>query len=457
MNPSMFYEVGTAEGAICLTLCSLQEWPVQQETLSAFRQGILASHQFKGKLGDLGLIPNEMGQLSHVFIGLGSHHDHAAFAHVLNRLPAGRYATDAPLSMNARLNWSLAQYRFLPYQHKEIFPRVLCLNESHEKEVLPLAEAIWEVRDLINTPANDMGPMALGEHLQALAGEFGASYQEWVGDELLRENFPAIHAVGRAAEQAPRLAYLCHGDKEHPHVTLVGKGVTFDSGGLDIKSASNMRLMKKDMGGAAHVIGLSRWIMTQKLPIYLQVYIPAVENAVGSNAYRPGDVIFMRNGLTVEIENTDAEGRLVLADALTKACEDKPELLIDFATLTGAARIAVGTDIAAMFTPDDALAAGLSQASVEMHDPVWRLPLYAGYAHMLDSSVADLMNATSSSYAGAITAALFMERFVKKEVSWVHFDMMAWNLSSKPGKPEGGEAMGLLTVAAYLKQRYLIK
>jgi leucyl aminopeptidase len=247
---------------------------------------------------------------------------------------------------------------------------------------------------------------------------------------------------------------LTWGNEQHPRITLVGKGVCFDSGGLDIKSASGMRLMKKDMGGAAHAIGLAQWIMASGLPIRLHLLVPAVENSVGPDAFRPGDILTMRNGLTVEIHNTDAEGRLILADALVKACEEQPELLIDFATLTGAARVSVGTELSALFTNKDQLAEQLMEASQHAADPIWRLPLFAAYEELLRSSCADLANATDHPYAGAITAALFLQRFIKPSIPWMHFDIMAWNLSSKPGKPEGGEAMGLHAVAYYLLKAY---
>ena len=263
--------------------------------------------------------------------------------------------------------------------------------------------------------------------------------------------------MGRGAAAAPRLISLVWGDEAHPRVALVGKGVCFDSGGLDIKPSAGMRLMKKDMGGAAQVIGLAQWLMTLKVPIRLHVLIPAVENSVDAQSYRPGDVLTMRNGLKVEVHNTDAEGRLVLADALVKACEYQPELVIDFATLTGAARVAVGTDIAAMFVNDDKLAHDLEKSAREAFDPVWRMPLFDGYAELFNSTIADFANASDSSYAGAITAALFLQRFITPDLPWVHFDIMAWNLRSKPGKPEGGEAMGIQAVGQYLRGRYTPK
>ena len=454
MNESIFYQVNTQnQNAVTpIILYSEKKWSEQSEALSSYEKNIVALNQFTAKVGEFCLILTAEGVLSKVLVGGAE--EPLVLASVVTRLPAGSYALTTSLSIDVYLSWSTAQYHYTKYKDIEILPRILMLDEVMLPQVLNLAASIFLVRDLINAPANHMGPNELISQLALLAKRYNASYREWIGDTLLDDNYPAIYTVGNAAEKPPCLGYLCYGDPAHPHVTLVGKGVTFDSGGLDIKSSANMRLMKKDMGGAAHVIGLANWIMASKLPVYLQVYVPAVENAVGSRSYRAGDIITMRNGLTVEIENTDAEGRLILADVLSKACENPPELLIDFATLTGAARIAVGAEIAAMFTPNDTLADQLMQASMMRHDPVWRLPLYAGYNHMFASSVADLMNASASAYAGAITAALFLQRFVKPGVPWVHFDMMAWNLASKPGRPEGGEAMGLLAVIEYLQTTY---
>lgn len=422
--------------------------------LNAFEQNCLTSRQFKGAIGDMVVINNSDGLPCSVYIGSGEGQEALAIATVVTRLPAGDYLAPQGLTKNALLAWSLAQYSFDNYKSNPALPKILVADESVLSPVLIEAKAIFLVRDLINMPANELGPKKMSAIVESLATDHGAKFQQWVGDELVRDNFPAIHAVGRAAADAPRLLSLTWGDEKHPRVTLVGKGVCFDSGGLDIKPSSGMRLMKKDMGGAAQVIGLAQLLMTHRLPIRLQVLIPAVENAIGSQAYRPGDVLTMRNGLTVEIDNTDAEGRLILADALVKACEDKPELLIDFATLTGAARVAVGTEISAMFTNDDPLAQALTETGTATSDPIWRMPLFAGYSSMLDSTIADMTNSTGSAYAGAITAALFLQRFVTQPVSWVHFDVMAWNVGNKPGKPEGGEAMGMLAVGEYLMGRY---
>lgn len=422
--------------------------------LTAFEQNFLMSRQFKGVIGDVVVINNNDGLPCSVYIGSGEGQEALALATAVTRIPAGNYLAPHGLIKTALLAWSLAQYSFDNYKPNLASPRVLVVDESVLSSILIASKAIFLVRDLVNMPANDLGPKEMADILDVLANDHGAEFKQWVGDELVRDNFPAIHAVGRAAAAAPRLLSLTWGDDAHPRVTLVGKGVCFDSGGLDIKPSSGMRLMKKDMGGAAQVIGLAQLLMTHRLPIRLQVLIPAVENAIGSQAYRPGDVLTMRNGLTVEIDNTDAEGRLVLADALVKACEDKPELLIDFATLTGAARVAVGTEISAMFTNDDQLAQALTDMGAKVCDPIWRMPLFAGYACMMESTIADMTNSTGSAYAGAITAALFLQRFVTEPVSWAHFDVMAWNVCNKPGRPEGGEAMGMLAVGEYLLKRY---
>jgi leucyl aminopeptidase len=452
MQAQEFYQT-TTEQAIALVLISKANCSSFLEgSSSEVRQAFLLQ-QFKGKLGDVVVLGDEQRCVS-AYIGQGDGTDALAVAHAMPHLPAGVYAPDVPLSMRAMVVWSLAQYRFNRYKFREIQRHALVVSKEELPDVLAEAASIFLVRDLINTPGNDMGPDALAGALKSLAEEHGATYEQWVGPALLQHNYPAIHAVGRAAAIAPRLAQLTWGEETHPRVTLVGKGVCFDSGGLDIKPSSGMRLMKKDMGGAAQVMGLAKWLMMLKLPIRLQVLIPAVENAIGSRAYRPGDVLTMRNGKTVEIDNTDAEGRLVLADALVKACEEKPAVLIDFATLTGAARVAVGTEISALFSNDDALAEGILAAAQDVGDAVWRMPLFPGYASMLDSTIADCVNSSPSSYAGAIVAGLFLESFIDKGTAWAHFDLMSWNLSSKPGKPEGGEAMGIQAVAAYLIERF---
>jgi leucyl aminopeptidase len=316
-------------------------------------------------------------------------------------------------------------------------------------------KAIYRVRDLINTPTNDMGPAELVENVFQLGKKFNATVTQIVGDALLKANYPAMYTVGKASCRAPRLVDLRWGDPKAPKLTLVGKGVCFDSGGLDLKSAANMLLMKKDMGGAANAIGLAEMIMSFKLPLRLRLLIPAVENLIAGNAYKPGDIIKTRQGLSIEIGNTDAEGRLILADALSEADSEKPELLIDFATLTGSARAALGTEISAFFTDQEALAGDLIRHSQTEQDPMWRLPLYKPYQKLLESKFAHLNNCGSSAFAGAISAALFLRNFVQPDSTWLHIDFNAYNVSSRPGRPEGGEAMSILTLFSYLTEKYL--
>jgi leucyl aminopeptidase len=317
-------------------------------------------------------------------------------------------------------------------------------------EALGLAEAVRLVRDLVNTPTEDMGPAQLADIVREQAELFGGEFDEWVGDELLAQNFPAIHAVGRAAAREPRLLELTWGNPRHPRLAIIGKGVCFDTGGLDMKSAEGMRLMKKDMGGAAHAIALARLVMQRKLPYRLQLLVPAVENAISGNAYRPGDVIRTRSGHTIEIGNTDAEGRVVLCDALAYAVEEKPRLLIDFATLTGAARVALGPELPAMFANDEKLAAKLVARAFAVEDPVWRLPLWRNYRRLFESEVADFSNSGKPGFAGAIVGALFLDWFVPRDTPWVHLDTYAWNDISRPGPQLGGEALGLRAALALL-------
>ncbi len=317
-----------------------------------------------------------------------------------------------------------------------------------------LAAAVFLARDLVNTPAGDLGPEELAAAAVHVAESAGACHRVIVGDDLLAENYPTIHAVGRASTRAPRLVDITWGDPAAPKLTLVGKGVCFDSGGLDLKTASGMRLMKKDMGGAAIMLGLAQAIIDARLPVRLRVLLPCVENSVSGNAMRPMDIVRTRQGLTVEIGNTDAEGRLILCDALAEASTETPALLIDMATLTGAARVALGPELAALFCNDDRLAAALLEASAAEEDPMWRMPLWRPYRKMLDSKVADLNNVSEGPYAGAITAALYLQEFVAPGIPWAHFDVMAWNPQSRPGRPEGGEATALRALYAHIAQRF---
>jgi leucyl aminopeptidase len=455
MQAEVFYQ-GQADDAVPLFLITQEEWDSGLNYFHLDEKSAFISQQFNGKTGDICVLANPKGLLIKAYLAIGEGGIEQALAMAALKLPAGSYDPQTQIPSTAAIKWGLAQYKFDQYKKQDTSIRKLILSHDQLTDVLVDVKSIFLVRDLINAPTNDMGPQELAEVMSILVEKHKASFEQYVGEELLFSNFPAIHAVGRASAESPRLLHLVWGDKKNPCICLVGKGVCFDSGGLDIKPASNMRLMKKDMGGAAHVLGLADWIMSNALPVYLQVFIPALENAVSGNAFRPGDILTMRNGLTVEVDNTDAEGRLVLADALVRAAETNPELIIDFATLTGAARVAVGTELAAMFTNDDNLATQLMTHSSEVKDPIWRLPLFAEYAPLLESNIADLSNCSSSPYAGAIVGALFLERFIPRDIPWVHFDIMAWNISRKPGKPEGGEAMGLLATAYFLKNKYKV-
>ena len=381
-------------------------------------------------------------------------------AALAEKLPEGTYKLAEGLPGPASLGWLLAQHQFDTYRSKneeaERGPRVLATEEAARiDEFVRLAEATALVRDLVNTPAADLGPAELEQVVADLARRTGAQHIVTSGPDLT-ENFSLIAAVGAAAtpERAPRLIELEWGKPDAPRVAIVGKGVCFDSGGLDLKNASGMRIMKKDMGGAAHAIAVAQLIIESRLPVRLHLLIPAVENAVSAAAYRPGDIIKSRKGLFVEIDNTDAEGRLILADALTKAAEGKPELIVDFATLTGAARVALGPDLPATFVNRDDLASDLEKAARDSEDPLWRMPLWDPYDENLKSDVADLANAASTPMAGAIYAGLFLRRFVPDEIPWAHLDTWAWRDAAKPGRPKGGEALGLRAVFAALEGRY---
>jgi leucyl aminopeptidase len=373
-------------------------------------------------------------------------------------LPDGAYRLDCAWSREQRLQaclgWGLASYRFERYKTDGKPRPTLVLEEDIEQDVRALWEAQRLVRDLVNTPTEHMGPADLADAVRREADAFDAEYSVVTGDELLNENYPAIHAVGRASTRPPRLVQLGWGDEEHPLVALVGKGVCFDTGGLDLKTSSGMALMKKDMGGAAHALALARLVMSYRLPVRLMLLIPAVENSVAGNAYRPGDVISTRKGLSVEIGNTDAEGRVILADALARASEESPDLTVDFATLTGAARIALGADLPPIFSNRPEVARDIQQAGDEVEDPLWTLPLYQPYRKQIESPVADLNNSGKSSFGGCITAALFLESFVSPDTPWVHIDTFAWNEANRPGRPMGGEALGLRAVFRYLQRRY---
>ncbi|MET0271051.1 MAG: leucyl aminopeptidase family protein [Sphingomonas sp.] len=414
--------------------------------------------RFHGKPGEFALVPGTKPDEWGAVVGMPDTPGPWDLAAAAARLPEGHYRLADGDPGAAALGWLLAHHRFDRYRPGlEAMPdRILHTSDAAGIETaVALAEAVALVRDLVNTPAGDMGPAELAAAVEAVANEERASFAVVQGDALA-EGYPLIHAVGRAAThaRAPRLIELAWGDPAHPAVTIVGKGVCFDSGGLDIKPASGMLLMKKDMGGAAHALALARLVMRARLPVRLHLLIPAVENAISADAFRPGDVLASRKGLSIEIGNTDAEGRLILADALARAVEESPALLIDFATLTGAARVALGPDLPALFANDDTLAADLIGAGEAAADPLWRLPLWAGYRDMLKSGIADINNSGDGGLAGAITAALFLKEFVPAATPWAHLDTFAWRPADRPGRPKGGEALGLRATWEMLRRRF---
>ena len=420
---------------------------------------------FRGETGAVLALPGADGGLARVVACLPERPEPWDFAALPDKLPAARYCLepepDATTATAAALGWALAGYRFARYRKtsgKAPASAVLAWPRAADRaHVTRTVEATFLVRDLINTPANDLGPAQLAAAARAVAARHGVAASVIAGARLARD-YPAVLAVGRAAsrDRAPRLIDFTWGRPNAPKVTLVGKGVCFDTGGLDLKPSSSMKLMKKDMGGAAHALGLAHMIMAAKLDVRLRVLIPAVENSVSSEAMRPLDVLRTRHGLTIEIGNTDAEGRVIMADALAEAARESPRLILDFATLTGAARVALGTELPALFCNDEKLAGDLLAAGEKTGDPLWRLPLWSGYAKQVHGRTADLTNAPEGGYAGAITAALFLERFVeaKPPIPWAHLDLMAWNTRSRPGRPEGGEAMSLRALFALLGDRF---
>ncbi|MFZ2871832.1 leucyl aminopeptidase family protein [Zavarzinia sp.] len=417
---------------------------------------------FDGKPGSHLLVPAADGGLGLVLFGMGGAFESEpyGFGALSAALPPGTYEIATPLgpieATAATLGWVMGRYGFRRYKDDDGKPAPLLVPPvgADLDQVRRTAEAVFLIRDLVNTPASDLGPAELAEAALRVATVHDARINIIVGDDLIEAGYPMVHAVGRASERSPRLIDMTWGEAGLPRITLVGKGVCFDTGGLNLKTGSYMALMKKDMGGAAHVLGLAHMIMDAGLPVRLRVLIPAVENAVSGNAMRPGDVLTSRKGLTVEIGDTDAEGRLILADALAEADEDRPDLLIDMATLTGAARVALGPDLPAMFTPDDELAAAISDAGLDQRDPVWRLPLWAPYDKWLDSRVADLNNVSDGGMAGAVTAALFLKRFVTETPSWVHFDVFAWAPKPGPGRPVGAEAYAIRALYALIADRF---
>jgi len=439
--------------------------PVRKEALEAWLKQAPAPTRawlevsgFKAAPGEFRLIPGSSGNIDSVVFGMQEEGWLTQLGTLAAGLPNGAFRLECDWSRDARelaaLGWGLGTYRFKRYRDPGNNTPTLELDTVLKERVQPLLDAQCLVRDLVNTPTEDMGPGELSDALVQLGTRFGAATSVISGTELLDHNLPAIHTVGRAATRAPRLARLDWGHKDHPLVALVGKGVCFDTGGLNMKPGSGMGLMKKDMGGAAHVLALAQLVMQAELPVRLLVLVPAVENNIAGNAYRPGDVIATRAGKHIEIGNTDAEGRLVLCDALTLAMEASPDLVLDFATLTGAARVALGPDVQPVFSNDPALARDLIAAGTASEDPLWELPLHRRYLEMIKSDIADLNNSGKGGFAGAITAALFLQEFVFDDVPWAHVDTYAWVPSALPSRPLGGEALGLRAAFRYLQERY---
>jgi leucyl aminopeptidase len=413
---------------------------------------------YKAETGSVLPIPSADGSLGGALFGLGKTPAATPFltGRLARALPEGDWHVEtAPLTANRiALGFGLGSYRFESYLKETVQGATLMIpKDANASDIKRQIAGVFLARDLINTPTNDMGPDALEQVFAALAAHYDAKVSFIKGDELLKQNFPLIHTVGRASEQAPRLLEMRWGQAGAPKVTLVGKGVCFDTGGLDIKPATSMLLMKKDMGGAANVLGLALMIMDAHLKVDLRVLIPAVENSISSNAFRPGDIYRSRKGLTVQIDNTDAEGRLILADALAYADEDSPDLLIDMATLTGAARVALGPDLPPFFTDDEELAHDIADAALETDDPLWRLPLFPGYEADISAKIADLTNAPAGGMAGAITAALFLKRFVTNTQKWVHLDIFGWSPKDRPHSPLGGEAQAIRALYQHIRTK----
>ena len=444
----------------CIEKKSYPEWLATQSNTD---QAWLSANACSPTGKKICFLPDSQGNIKAVIHLVEDYQSRWAYASLPSVLPRGNYRYEGFNDEQytcAAIAWGLSLYQFTRYKtvdvdKKAAEPKLYLPETVHTKNIVAEVDATYLVRDLINTPAEDMGPVDLIRASEKLAAEYGGNLHTVVGDALLEAGFPAIHAVGRGSDKQPALIDFTWGNPADFRLTLVGKGVCFDSGGLNIKVGNGMRLMKKDMGGAAHVLGLAQWIMAMHLPVSLRVIIGAAENMISGNAYRPGDVLSTRKGITVEIGNTDAEGRLVLADCLTLACETPPDLLIDFATLTGASRVALGTDVPSVFTQCAEWGTHLQALSAQVDDLVWPMPLYAPYKDFLQSTVADMTNDSASPYGGAITAALFLKEFIDPAVPWLHLDVMAFNPKSRAGRPEGGEAMGMRAVYALINEKVM--
>ncbi len=449
-------------GAVPIVALSKSGFAAWQERAPARERDWAAATGFAAEPGKQSLVPDKEGRLGRVLVSIPE--DEAAIwalGGLSESLPAGSYrletAPEGTDPSRVALGWALGTYAFDLYRKKEKKKegaRLVWPAGADRGLVERLAGAVCLARDLINTPASDLGPAELAEAAEKVAENAGAKCRVIAGDALLAENYPTIHAVGRASNRAPRLVDITWGEASAPKVTLVGKGVCFDSGGLDLKPASGMRMMKKDMAGAAITLALGQAVMQAGLPVRLRVLLPLVENAVSGNAMRPLDIVRTRKGLTVEIGNTDAEGRLILCDALAEASTETPALLVDIATLTGAARVALGPELPALFCNDDSLATGLIEAGTAEDDPLWRMPLWRPYRKLIDSKAADINNVSESPHAGAITAALYLQEFVEPGIPWVHIDVMAWNTRARPGRPEGAEAQTLRALYAHIASRF---
>jgi leucyl aminopeptidase len=451
--------IADAPQATPLTVVFEAEYSAWIAAQDSATQAQLTAQRFEGKRYSQALCFDAAGKVVRAIVGARAQEDIWTLGNAALSLPPQAYALDPELPAGTRLRlalgFALGAYQFLRYRPRaaRVSAQLLVANEEERIELERIAAAAHGARDLVNTPTEDLGPEQMQQYVAELATRHQADFRAIVGEQLLVENFPAIHAVGRASHRAPRLIELLWGDPSAPRIAIVGKGVCFDTGGLDLKSADGMAAMKKDMGGAAVAIQLAQLIMQARLPVSLQLLIGAVENAVGPDAYRPGEVIATRAGLSVEIGNTDAEGRVVLCDALTYACESQPELILDFATLTGAARIALGPDLPALFANRDELSLDLIAAGREVGDPLWAMPLWEDYYSLIDSKIADMNNSGSSRMGGAITAALYLKRFVPDSIPWAHLDTYCWS-EGKPGRPTGGDCQSLRATFAYLQQRY---
>lgn len=457
LHPTKLPVLNASANGTPLFVVHKKNYPSWLEEQNSFTKNWIKSTGYKGD--GLVVIPNANGELDKALLSTDTD-DQFCAGELYNLLPEGEFnalSDSKSVLEKVAFGFLLGGYQFSKFKSKDKTSKAVTLNID-DADIVSVAktyaQSVFITRDLINTPADSMMPEHLAATSNALATEYGGACRQIVGEDLLDENYPTIYTVGRASSHPSQLIDLHWGSVNNPKVTLIGKGVCFDSGGLDIKPSSAMRFMKKDMGGAAHVLGLANLIMAAKLPIHLRVMVPAVENAVSGNAFRPGDVITTRKGITVEIDNTDAEGRLVLCDALAEANNDQPELIIDFATLTGACRVALGTELPGMFSTSSNVANGIKEAGENCGDPVWELPLHKPYKALLNSEVADITNCATSPFGGAITAALFLQEFVDENIDWVHFDVMAWNNRKLPGRPTGGEAMGIRAVFEYLKARF---